>query len=113
MSGARLRFCLVFVARQPHALPPGACDAEATLCGLPMPGMWALNGFTCQPDSIGCEACRARAEELVRERRWRVEATYNGVALVAPSGTVTTVYPPGQRAQAEEDADRLSAPDAE
>jgi hypothetical protein len=38
-----------------------------------------------------------------------VERTYTGISLIAPSGTVVTIYPFSDRWKAEMDRDRLNA----
>lgn len=43
------------------------------------------------------------------ERRYRLEATYTALALIAPSGTIVTFYRFQERRRAEMDTDRFNA----
>jgi hypothetical protein len=48
-----------------HALSADRSEGE-TLCGIAEPaGGWSLSGFTSTRDRIGCDSCRALAEEVI------------------------------------------------
>ncbi len=64
----RLRFVLLddMLDRVRHALVAGLTTGP-TLCGIAEPrGGWPrLQGFTSMADRIGCDACRALADEII------------------------------------------------
>jgi len=49
-------------------LPAEVSDAPATLCDLPRPGRWNLEGFTSQLVRIDCFRCPIAAAELLPVR---------------------------------------------